>query len=176
MVVDLLYTGYMNYSKVDEIRFWSKVAVSNRNNACWHWKASKHRFGYGYFRISKKTYTAHRLALIFFSGIEEKELNVLHSCDNPSCCNPLHLRWGTDLENHLDAVKRKRHVSPPRNCTKPPIHYGINNFQTKMTEDMVLNLRKDRYLGLNYKELSTKYKISYSTVSQICNYKTWKYI
>lgn len=31
---------------------------------------------------------------------------VLHSCDNKACFNPLHLRWGTRSENVVEAIER----------------------------------------------------------------------
>jgi len=39
---------------------------------------------------------------------------VLHSCDNPPCVEPTHLRWGTHAENMRDCVLRGRAVPPPR--------------------------------------------------------------
>ena len=45
---------------------------------------------------------------------------VLHSCDNPPCVEPTHLRWGTRYENHRDAVERGRFVAPPIRWKNPP--------------------------------------------------------
>lgn len=33
-------------------------------------------------------------------------LDVLHSCDTPMCCEPTHLRLGTQAENSLDMLER----------------------------------------------------------------------
>lgn len=33
---------------------------------------------------------------------------VMHTCDNPPCCNPLHLRVGTNAMNQRDAAKKGR--------------------------------------------------------------------
>lgn len=52
---------------------------------------------------------AHRAAHLFGHGYLDPSLDVLHSCDNPICCNPAHLRMGTHLENMADMVQRGRH-------------------------------------------------------------------
>jgi DNA-binding transcriptional ArsR family regulator len=39
---------------------------------------------------------------------------ALHSCDNPPCCNPAHLRWGTPQSNQDDRRERRRHLLPAR--------------------------------------------------------------
>ena len=36
-------------------------------------------------------------------------LHVLHSCDNPKCCNPSHLVLGTNVNNKHDMVAKNRH-------------------------------------------------------------------
>lgn len=167
----------MKYTKFDEARFWSKVDVRKSNNSCWYWKNPTHVFGYGMFAIDKKHYTAHRLALIFFTGEEKKNMMVLHSCDNPACVNPNHLRWGTAKENTKDSIDRGRKTDPPRNGTLPPIRYGEENPISIMTEKKVKQLRMDYSKGdVSHRELAKKYGISKSTVGQIVNYKSWKNI
>ncbi|WP_369074505.1 helix-turn-helix domain-containing protein [Rhizobium ruizarguesonis] len=40
------------------------------------------------------------------TGLVLREKNTLHSCDNKLCCNPAHLRWGTQSENVLECIQR----------------------------------------------------------------------
>lgn len=90
-------------------RFWNKVAKAGEND-CWLWTGAKTKRGYGLFHISKKppkVSQAHRVAYAL-AVAEPGELHVLHSCDNPSCCNPAHLRLGTNQDNVDDRVNRKR--------------------------------------------------------------------
>jgi len=54
---------------------------------------------------------------------------VLHSCDNPACCNWRHLRVGTHRENQMDAVARGRWTYTPP--TRPrtycdPVQHGAS--------------------------------------------------
>ncbi len=165
----------MKYRKIDEIRFWSSVNVTKKNNGCWYWKKNTgHSFGYGSFRINGKTYLSHRLALIFFCGNENKDKFVLHSCDNPACCNPNHLRWGTQKENISDSIKRGRKTDPPRNGSLPPVFYGEDCPTSVMTEKKVKELRKLYSEGWSVYDLAKRFNISKSTVYQIKNFKTWK--
>lgn len=47
------------------------------------------------------------------------EIMVLHSCDNPTCINPNHLRIGTAKDNAQDREKRGRHGSTDGAGTPP---------------------------------------------------------
>lgn len=78
-------------------------------SGCINWTGASHRFGYGVVRIDGKTRTAHRLALELYQGALTPGAQVLHSCDNPRCINPLHLREGTHAENMGECTARGRH-------------------------------------------------------------------
>jgi hypothetical protein len=56
----------------------------------------------------KVTVGAHRLAYTFTFGEIPDGLGVLHTCDNPPCCNPNHLWLGTQLENIADRHSKGR--------------------------------------------------------------------
>ena len=81
---------------------------------CWEWKYLKNPKGYGSFnkRFGKKVYRwqAHRLAWMFhYDSPIPHGLLTLHSCDQPSCCNPLHLMIGTNKQNVHDSwIKGRR--------------------------------------------------------------------
>lgn len=77
-------------------RFWPKVHVCSESE-CWEWQASTNQDGYGRFRVDGKKRQAHHVA--FFLKHGRWPNYVLHSCDNPPCCNPAHLKEGTHAEN-----------------------------------------------------------------------------
>jgi hypothetical protein len=80
----------------------------DQNTGCsvWtHWKSAK---GYGYLSIGARKLRAHRVAYELANGPIPKGLLILHSCDNPSCVNPAHLRAGTARENTQDCIARGR--------------------------------------------------------------------
>ena len=89
------------------IHFWSQVDRSGGPKACWNWTGGTSYDGYGnatHFGLQK----AHRIAWYYANGNPGKKY-VLHNCDNPSCCNPCHLRLGTHEDNVRDMMERGRH-------------------------------------------------------------------
>lgn len=89
-------------------RLLSKVSVDNVVG-CWNWSDSLSR---GYGQLSSKRgmppFKAHRLAWELLVGQIPDGMVVRHGCDNPKCCNPLHLQIGTQKDNSLDASLRGR--------------------------------------------------------------------
>ena len=85
------------------VDFWSKV---DRSSNCWTWLGYTDGKGYGGFYLNKKMQRAHRVSLFLKTG--EWVPYILHSCDNPACVNPQHLKGGTHKENMREMVERKR--------------------------------------------------------------------
>jgi hypothetical protein len=91
------------------VRFWEKVDIGDPDE-CWPWTATKNHLGYGLFRLPRfgRMVVAHRFAW----GVSHGEIPIgrviMHSCDNPACCNTNHLRLGTQSENMFDAVRKGR--------------------------------------------------------------------
>jgi hypothetical protein len=88
-------------------RFWAKVERRGPTE-CWEWRGARKPKGYGSFRIGNRVDCAHWVAYRLAVGEVPAGLQVLHSCDNPPCCNPAHLRPGTPLENTRDSIIRGR--------------------------------------------------------------------
>jgi hypothetical protein len=84
--------------------FMSRVC-QGAPDACWPWTGKKHSRGYGYFRGMR----VHRIAWEIENGCKIPEgLIILHSCDNPICVNPAHLKCGTQKDNIRDGIMKGR--------------------------------------------------------------------
>lgn len=90
-----------------EKRFWLKVDRRGPDE-CWPWKGSTSK-GYGQFMAENIPLKSHRVALALANGGITEGLHALHSCDNRECCNPQHLREGTNYDNVCDMLRRGRH-------------------------------------------------------------------
>lgn len=156
---DLNHTGIVPA----EDRFWVKV---DRSGSCWLWKAGRRGDGYGAFQVeSKKQVSAHRYSYALHHGEIPKGMVVMHSCDQPLCVNPAHLKLGTNRENAVDSARKARR---PR---------GSWNHQAKLTEGQVLDIRAQYAAGgVSQKELAAGFGISSALVSFIVTRKAWKHI
>lgn len=147
-------------------RFWSKVNIKS-DLECWEWIAkSKTEKGYGVINAGRNngTFKAHRVSYCISKGLIPDGSLVLHSCDNPGCCNPNHLRIGTAKENTSDAIERKR-------IKNPPVKLGEDHHNTKFTSKELKEIIDDKR---TYKEISNHFGVSIQTIYRVKNRKTWK--
>lgn len=94
-------------------------------------------------------------------------IHILHSCDNPACINPAHLRAGTPADNAKDRDSRGR-TGRPR---------GRSNYMAKLTKEDVIKIRELYSTETKtMKEIGRLYNVSKSTISCIINKRTWNYI
>jgi hypothetical protein len=77
-------------------RFWSKV---DRTGDCWEWTACKLPKGYGRFGVGQRVVLAHRMSYELTHGSIPSGMHVDHTCYNPSCVRPSHLRAVTPKQN-----------------------------------------------------------------------------
>ncbi|RSN12851.1 hypothetical protein DMB42_11780 [Nonomuraea sp. WAC 01424] len=92
------------------VSFWSQVRRDG--DRCWLWTGELNSTGYGRLEwwsgAKRERILAHRLAYLLFTGDDIAGLVVRHDCDTPLCCNPAHLRSGTQADNIQDAIERNR--------------------------------------------------------------------
>lgn len=88
------------------IAFHHFVDTSAGTDACWPWTGSRNRYGYGRAKVQGVEMNASRAAYIAAHGPIADALLVRHDCDNPPCCNPRHLRAGSQLDNMADRRER----------------------------------------------------------------------
>lgn len=90
---------YLNVSltKDELLRIFSKISINDVG--CWIWNGAKIKGrGYGVFNFRGKSQSTHRLLFAHFIQPipigRGKDIPVLDHivCDNPSCCNPKHLK------------------------------------------------------------------------------------
>lgn len=104
-----------------EKRLW-KYIKRRKPNECWPWIGKSKVDGYGTLgRGSRKDgkVLAHRAVWELEKGpIPESDdyhgTVVMHSCDNRACCNPKHLKLGTQADNvaDMDAKGRRVYTNP----------------------------------------------------------------
>lgn len=146
-------------------RFWSKVDIRGEDN-CWTWTASvrKEKEGYGAFWYKGRHHPAPRIALFLNTGeLGDKIRQVCHHCDNPSCCNPKHLFFGTNQENNADKVKKQRHA------------FGEKTGASSLTDNDVIEIRA--LAGhMKQTEIAPLYGVTNYTISDIHRRKTWRHV
>lgn len=145
-----------------EYRFFTFVDKTSSPNGCWLWTGGVGKHRYGSFKINRKYNAAHRVAYCIANNIDigelPQDLYVLHSCDNPLCVNPDHLRLGTQIDNMMDMMIRGRK-------------------KTKLTSDQVREIRREfESGGITQLSLANKYDMNIASISDIVKYKQWKYV
>lgn len=144
-------------------RFWMTVDMGG-DDACWPWKGYSEE-GYGKFYDGDRMVGAHELAVRWSTGeIRLPELDTCHSCHNPICCNPAHLRYDTRQSNVDDAIRAERHAR------------GVTNGQSKLTEEDVLLIRRRSAAGATGRLLASRYGMSESSITMIIRGKRWSHV
>lgn len=159
----------INPTPNDIARFRGRVIIKNKEE-CWEYSMSLDRDGYGQFWMQKHMHKAHRIAWIIDHGKIPDGLCVLHSCDNPPCCNPWHLFLGTKKDNAKDMASKGRN-SP--NAVGLP---GILCRRHKLSEEQVLQIRSKYLAGTSGRVIANLFLITPENVSHIVNRKTWRHL
>jgi hypothetical protein len=153
-----------------EERFWRYV--EKRDEGCWPWVGGgRNDKGYGTLGgggKGGKTVLAHRLSYEIHKGPIPPGLVVMHSCDNPGCVNPAHLKVGTTAENIKEAYDKGRKV-----C-QPPHKQGEAHGAATITEQTVREIRSEQ--GKTIRQIARERGLSESLVARVRHRKTWRHI
>lgn len=146
--------------RADLDRFMANVDLAP---GCWAWHGPKNETGYGRFYFRGRNWKAHRVAYELMVGpIPPREgyhgTIVMHTCDNPRCVNPLHLRLGSNADNLADAKAKGRLRGNNRN---------------KLNEDDVRKIRERAEAGERLRVIAKDYGINVTHVSHIRTRKAW---
>lgn len=158
-----------------EERFWAKV---NKNGPipthqpelgpCWVWTGSTNQCCYGLFGIggSGNIMVAHK---VYWKIIAKRELpagmELLHTCDNPSCVRLEHLRTGTHKENMQD-MKTKGRIGTSERA-------GPASWLSHSQAHEIKQLLDG---GTEHKEIMSRFGISRSSVSRLARGIWHKYL
>lgn len=124
-----------------------------KTESCWLWTGTKNGYGYGIFLLPGEVQIrAHRYAYEHFIGPIPDGKIIMHTCDNPPCVNPAHLRVGTKAENNADTGIKRRH------------HYGLDHWNGRLTDQQVVEIRAS---SESQRALARKYGVSPSHISRI---------
>lgn len=165
----------MNRSLITIERFWSKVDKLAGPRGCWPWTAAMDKRGYGRSRWGlDRSAQAHRIAYQLEHPDEDISGKVIrHTCDNPSCCNPKHLRAGTQKDNVYDMYTRDRQV---RGEAIARSKRGERNSRGKLKAEYVREIRRRAAAGVSRKLLAEKFCVSRPTIDGIINRQYWSHI
>jgi hypothetical protein len=151
---------------------WSKVDKKG-DDECWNWKGYKNGGKYGRTWINDRGYYAHRVIYdlvypntITLSAPKDSDESgfLLHTCDNPSCCNPKHLFVGTHADNMADKVAKNRQK-------KFPTDHGP---RCKLSMAQAREIRELRKNGVSARELAKKYEISLPSIKTLLRGDSYK--
>lgn len=171
--------------KVAEAKFLANVDRSGGIDACHPWMGGKGEKGYGHTKLDGgRTRSTHRIALALGRPIAPGK-HVLHNCpggDNPSCCNPKHLREGTNRENVTDRVAKGRNGCATGDQNGSRLYperrpRGERCASAVLTEALVRELREEHEVrGVRINTIARRRGLGGRTVRLAILRETWKHV
>lgn len=148
----------------EQSRFWKYVDRSSGPDGCWRWIGCRTVDGHGQVKFQGRTQYAHRVVFQLATGRLLTEDDVIrHTCNNPSCCNPAHLRPGSHTDNVRDRVEAGRSAT------------GEANGRSKLTEEQVVVMRSLHGKGrATIAELAALTGVSKRAVRFVVNGEHWR--
>lgn len=155
MILNHFQESIMELTEQD-IQRYNSFLPQKLPDTCWEWHGAKAGQGYGQLRIKGHNISAHRIAYFLAHGKIPERMFILHSCDNPPCCNPAHLSASTQAQNLTEAWargRRARKLNVPSNKLSSEIiqdiitpHLLIKHLCEKynLTRKQIARIRKEK--------------------------------
>jgi hypothetical protein len=162
---------------IDE-KLWPYLKITD--SGCWEWQRARDWDGYGVVSWNNeglRDYRAHRVAWILTFGEIPDGMLVCHKCDNPPCCNPMHLFCGTHKDNTQDCIQKGRFKGDPDahgNRAR-----GERASKSKLTESDVHYIRehcvfRSRQCGASV--MGRKFGVSKAAILAIIHRRSWSHV
>lgn len=133
-------------------RFISYIEIpEDAVRTCWVWKGNITRPGYGQYQFNYRPYPAHRFSYMLSVGPIEAGKHIHHTCDNPGCVNPYHLKPLSPAEHVKETTghpKNKTHCKRGHEFTEDNTY----NYRGNRGCRECIRLKKRERLGYEAKE------------------------
>jgi len=106
---------------------------------------------------------------MLFNGPIAADVVICHKCNNRRCCNPDHLYAGTHYTNAAD---RKAHGT----AKNPPLHIGSKQWNSRLTESQVLEIKQRLRLGEIPPRIAPDYRVGATTIYKIRDGSNWGWL
>jgi len=132
-------------------------------------RPKRHEYGYHLYALSHvnhiKYETGHRLVALAFLGQPPfAGWQVAHEDGNPAHNEPSNLRWDLAKGNADDML---------RHGTR---RFGERHQNSKLTEEAVREIRRQRLVGVTYRELSARFGVSQSNICAAASGRQWGHV
>lgn len=145
---------------------WLHGAVRYAGDICLLWPFATNGNGYGILQRDARKQFAHRVVCQAVHGAAPDGMtDCLHSCGNPLCVAPRHLRWGTPSENAQDMIS---HGRDGRGGAP-----GVSNCNAKLTDADVIAIRASR---ARPSDLAEEYGVTRGVIWCVRTRRTWRHV
>lgn len=159
--------GEPDARRISLCKLWNKIDTSVGPNKCWEWSGTRYRGGYGGITLAGgKNTGSHRASWELHFGPIPDGMYVCHHCDNPPCCNPLHLFVAHQKDNMKDMRSKGRHT-PLRGSLSP---------LSLLKEADVLKIACMLSNGDTHRTIGAAFGVSQNVISKIAIGASWRHV